>query len=419
MIKTKKIQIGLLALTLTSLILLVGIQINWMLRSARMQERQFSHAVALAMDRITETLANNEEICQEISACLHGEDSRSCAMMLRNRLVFAGIDTLIRHELQHYNIDLDFEFDIYDKGALVSCPLTRQISVSDNLEQSLAEAGYELRIRFPDKVDFIKAQMGYVFISSIALLVLVYVSFLLIYRYYKRERRLAGNIIDFVNNMTHEFKTPLTNISLANSMLAKSSSVGADAKLSTYANVISSEHRRLKERVDILLKAALLENEQALAVDRFDAFAEVSHVADTYALQLLERDGGLSVDRSGDCFTVAGNVDMFRISIGNLIDNAIRHHTGSPRVAIMLRSSGNTLRIDVADNGPGIPRKYLSQVFDKYFRVPTGNVHNNEGFGLGLFFVKNTIEKMNGRVYAESTAGRGTVFTIKLPLECS
>lgn len=414
----KRFQLALLVFTLISLLLLVGIQVTWIMRSARMQETQFNHAVTLAMDRIVETISNNEVICQEVSNCLLEENAHACAMMLRNRLVFAGIDTLIRNELQYYNIDLDFEFDIVDQGTLMTCPSTRQIVAGDNLEQALADSGYELRIRFPDKTDFIKAQMGYVFISSIALLLLVHVSFLLIYRFYKREKKLTGNIIDFVNNITHELKTPLTNIALANSMLSKNRAVESDQKLSSYTRVIRGEHQRLKDRVDILLKASLLESNKPMLSERFDAVEEVSGIAESFSLQAEEKGGVLKVEASGDAFDLAGDVDMFRIAISNLVDNAIKYNHNRPEIMIQLASDNDKLKITIADNGVGIPKEFIPQIFDKYFRVPTGDIHDNDGFGLGLFLVKNILKKMNGRISVSSRTGMGTVFTIKLPLAC-
>ena len=414
----KRFQLTLLVLTLVSLILLVGIQISWIMRSAKMQENQFNHAVNLAMDRIVETISNNEVICQEVSSCLMGEDAYACAHMLRNRLVFAGIDTLIRKELQYYSIELDFEFDIVDKGTMLTCPSTRQVKVEDSLEEALEASGYELRIRFPDKVDFIRAQMGYAFVSSLALLVLVYVSFLFIYRYYRREKKLTSNIIDFVNNMTHELKTPLTNIALANSMLSKNTAVEADPKLSNYSSLIRHEHLRLKDRIDILLKASLLENDNALEPVMFDAAKEVNDTAATFSLQASEKGGSVVVATSGSAFDLLGDVDMFRIAMGNLIDNAVKYNDKKPEVLLKLESAGTTLTITISDNGMGIPKAYIPQIFDKYFRVPTGDVHDNKGFGLGLFFVKNTIRKMHGRIDVSSKPGEGTIFTIKLPLAC-
>jgi two-component system phosphate regulon sensor histidine kinase PhoR len=335
---------------------------------------------------------------------------------MRNQAAWARLDTIIKNELQSYNIDIDFDFDIVEKGTAIPTTMSRHMFIHDDLYEALKESGYELRIRFPQKSDFIKAQMGYVFISSIALLMLVSVSFLLIYKYYKREKKLTTNIIDFVNNITHELKTPLTNIALANSMISKSTAIQKDEKLWMYSNVIKDEHKRLKDKVDVLLKTTLLENEKPINVEIFDADVEVKFVANTFLVQLTERGGSISIGKTGENFNVKGNIDMFHIAIGNLIDNAIRYSTSSPEISILLSSQNGILKIAVTDNGIGIPKGELPNIFDKYYRVTNGDVHNSDGIGLGLYIVKSIVLRMEGQITVSSELGKGTEFTIKLPL---
>jgi two-component system phosphate regulon sensor histidine kinase PhoR len=414
--KREKTQLALLILTITSLLLLIGIQITWILKSARMQEAQFNHSVTMAMNRIVDNLSHEEFICKEMSNCIRKDKAQSCFFMMKNRMEWAALDTLIRNDLEYYNINLDYEFDIVEKGTANSPLSGKRIYVNDDLKKVLQQSGYELRIRFPEKRDYIKAQIGYIFISSIALLLLVCVSFIMIYKYYKREKKLTGNIIDFVNNITHEFKTPLTNIALANSMIARNELVGTDEKLSSYSKVIRDEQLRLKEKVEVLLKTTLSESDQPLNTEKFDAESEIKNVADTFSVQLDEKGGSVLINKSEQSFTVAGNIDMFHIAIGNIIDNAIRYSINNPQIVINFISISDKLRIEISDSGIGIPKEELPRIFEKYYRVPTGNIHNNNGFGLGLYYVKNTIERMHGTINVSSRMGKGTTFTIELPL---
>ena len=288
--------------------------------------------------------------------------------------------------------------------------------INDNLQKILNESGYELRIRFPEKREFIRNQTGYIFISSIALLVLVCVSFLLIYRFYKREKKLTGNIIDFINNMTHEFKTPLTSIALANSMISKNEMFEKDEKLSSYSKVIKTEHQRLKDKVDILLKAAITENDKHLNFEPFDAEAEIRNIAGTFSVILEEKNGSIQIITSGCHSRLSGNVEMFQIAIGNIIDNAIKYNTNKPDIAINIESGKKSLLIKIRDNGIGISKENLPYIFDKFSRISEGDIHNNDGFGLGLYFVKKTVEQMQGKITAASTVGKGTIFTLEFPL---
>ena len=414
--KRKNFQLILLILTLISLILLVGIQISWVFKSARMQEAQFSHTVTLAMNRIVDNLSNNRTLCKEMNNCLRAGKSHSCFLLMKNRIEWAYLDTLIKNDLKYYNISLDYEFDIVDKGSEITSTSGSDTYINDNLEKVLEQSGYELRLRFPGKNEFIKAQIGYIFISSIALLLLVSVSFILIYKFYSREKSLTGNIIDFINNMAHEFKTPLTNIALANGMISKNEIIENNEKLTSYTRVIKNEHQRLKEKVEMLLKAAISDTEQPLGKELFNAADEIRNVANTFSVQVGERKGSIVINASGNNFNLTGNIELFQTAMGNLIDNAIKYNRNDPRIIINLESVKNSILITITDNGIGIDKENLSRIFEKFYRVPTGDIHESEGFGLGLYFVKNTVLQMNGKIRVSSHINKGTKFIIEFPI---
>lgn len=413
--KRQGFQFTLLIFTFASLILLVGIQITWIIRAARMQETQFNHSVTMAMNRIVENLAHEKEICQEVSNCLRAGNAGSCYFLMKNREEWKNIKSVIENDLKYYGINLDFEFDIIDVNH-EETDLPRGIYLSGNLEEILEQSGFSLSIRFPEKRDFLMAQIGNIFIFSIILLILVTLSFILIYRYYRKGNQLTESIIDFVNNMTHEFKTPLTNIALANSMLSKNESVEGNEKLSFYTDVIKSEHSKLKEKVEKLLKTSFTDTEIPSFSELIEASAVIDNLTETFEVQINQKGGSVTVNRSGEQFEILGNLDLFHIAMGNLIDNSIKYGGDPPEINITLRSSVNLLMIDIEDNGPGIPGNYLNMIFDKYFRVPAGNIHDIEGFGLGLYHVRNIVEKMGGKIRASNLKGKGLRISVELPL---
>jgi two-component system phosphate regulon sensor histidine kinase PhoR len=413
--KKSPIQLYLLILTFICLIFLVGIQINWIMKSAQMQETQFNRSVTMAMNRIVENLSRDQEICAEVTNCLRRDSAGSCFLMMKNRTEWASIDTVIRNDLKFYGINLNFEFDIVDKTSDTISARKNNVYFTNNLEDVLNRVGFELRLKFPDKSDFIKAQIGYIFISSIVLLLLISVSFILIFRYYRREKRLTENIVDIINNMTHEFRTPLTNIALANSMIAKNEFVEKDEKLSSYTRVIKTEHNRLKGKVEELLKTSFSESVKASPSEIIIVNEVIENIIETYQVQLKSKNGRINFITPETAFHVSGNIDSFHIAIGNLIDNAIKYNAGSPEINILLKSSDNLIIIEISDNGVGIPREYHSQIFDKYFRVSTGNVHDSNGFGLGLYYVNDIITGMGGKIKVSSSAGKGTKFILEIP----
>jgi two-component system phosphate regulon sensor histidine kinase PhoR len=414
--KRSKFQLILLILTLASLVALVGIQITWIIKAARIQEAQFNHSVTMAMNRIIENLARDKAICKEVSNCLREGNSGSCYLLMKNREEWANIKSVIKNDLNYYGITLDFEFDIVDINHNATNLPDKEIYLSENLEKILEQSGFKLSIRFPEKRDFIIAQVGNIFIFSIILLFIVTLSFIMIFRYYRKEKQLAENIVDFVNNMTHEFKTPLTNISLANSMISKNENVEKDEKLSFYSNVIRSEHNKLKERVEKLLKTSFSETDRPSLKELIDAATVSENIIETFNVQVNQKGGSISLTKTGNNFNIYGNMDLFHIAIGNIVDNAIKYCRKVPEILINLRSSENFLSIDIEDNGPGIPKEYQDLIFDKYYRIPTHDVQENNGFGLGLYQVKNIIVKMGGKIKVTNLKGKGLRLSIELPL---
>jgi two-component system phosphate regulon sensor histidine kinase PhoR len=234
----------------------------------------------------------------------------------------------------------------------------------------------------------------------------------MIYGFFKKERKLTGNIVDFVNNMTHEFKTPLTNISLANSMISKSETVEHNKKLSFYSQIIKTEHDKLKQRVEELLKNSFSESGTPFYNESIDVCSVVENVIETYSVQMKDKGGNFSFWKEGENFIIKGNIDQFYIALGNIIDNAIRYSRSEPEIKIFLTSKNRSVRLMISDNGIGIAREHLSHIFEKYYRVPTGNVHDNNGFGLGLYHVKNIVSKMGGKIKVASSKGKGSRFSL-------
>ena len=279
----------------------------------------------------------------------------------------------------------------------------------------LENPGYKLKISFPGRRDFILAQMGSVFVVSIILLIIVTLSSVIIYRLYRRERELSANIVDFVNSMTHAFKTPLTNISLANSMIAKNPLVGNDRKLTSYTGIVKSEHRKLKERVDRLLSTTFSETDAPFLHEPINVVPVAADIAGTFDVQVSERGGNIELVNESGAFYVAGNPDLFYIALSNIVDNSVKYCEDPPDIRISVMKVNSRVVINVKDNGRGVPPEHLEDIFDRYFRVPAAGNKDTEGFGLGLYQAKNIITRMNGRVKASLPPEGGLLISIDLP----
>ncbi|MFO7829916.1 MAG: histidine kinase dimerization/phospho-acceptor domain-containing protein, partial [Bacteroidales bacterium] len=253
--KNNKLQIIIIAVTFISLIALVAIQVSWIVKAGNMQEKQFNHSVKMAITMIVDKLAEEESIRNEVANCLGENETLSCYRLMNNQIEWQKLDSIVEYALNYYNINTNYEFDILhpqkDKDFKV-CPRSY---FSTDLENVLSQH-VELKIKFPKKSEFIAAQIGIMFISSMLLIIIISISVLIILKYYKREKLLYQSTRDFINNITHEFKTPITNISLANSMISKNAKVKTDKKLHHYASIINSEHKKLRKQVEQLLEIA-------------------------------------------------------------------------------------------------------------------------------------------------------------------
>lgn len=412
--KNRKLQIGLIALTFLSLIALVGIQVSWIIKSAEIQEKQFSDKVNMALNRIVAEMAQDESICKEVASCIGSKGTISCYNKMYNNIQWSKVDAIIKNALDYYNISLYYEFDIVDVNKDSDYKICNKTYFSDNLEKVLLQNAIELKIRFPKKSEFIIAQIGLMFISSILLIIIISLSFIIILKYYKREKALYLSTRDFINNITHEFKTPITNIALANSMISKNKKVSHDEKLNQYSKIIKSEHRKLKNRVEGLLDIARIENGKNNYCETIDICEIIKHTVDSYQVQIHELNGEINYERLSTRCTVHADKEQFQYAISNLIDNAIKYCEKTPQILIRTIDKDDKIIIEIEDNGIGIKKEYIKQIFEKYYRVPTGDLHNVKGFGIGLSTVKAIIDSIDGQIDVQSKLGQGTKFIIKL-----
>jgi two-component system, OmpR family, phosphate regulon sensor histidine kinase PhoR len=414
-VKKNKLQIFLIVATFISLLALVAIQISWIVNAANIQEKQFNHSVKMAMSKIVEQLSDDESICSEVASCMGKAGTASCYTSMYNQIEWSKLDSIVKTALAYYNLNTGYEFDIVDTKKDADFKSCKKTYFSEQLESVFLQNGVELKIKFPQKSEFIAAQIGIMFISSIALIILISISFLLILKYYRREKMLYRNTRDFINNITHEFKTPITNIALANSMISKSEKVAKDEKLSQYAQIIKSEQKKLKNRVEGLLDIARIENGSPLECYTTDVCNLIKCTVDSYQVQLQELNGNIEYHKQSDKCNVNTDSEQFQVVISNLIDNAIKYCDKAPEIKITTYHKNDIVIIEIEDNGIGIQQEYLNQIFEKYFRVPTGDLHNVKGFGIGLSTVKAIIESVKGKIDVKSKVGKGTRFTIQLP----
>ncbi|MCD8268305.1 MAG: HAMP domain-containing histidine kinase [Parabacteroides sp.] len=346
---------------------------------------------------------------------------------IQERVDFKKLNNYLKTEFINNGLNLPFIFFVINKdGEIVyqSGEIKKEPIASDIITYVLfpndppSKQNY-LKVYFPTKGDYISSSVTFIIPSVIFSLILLVTFIFTIYIVF-RQKKLSEMKNDFINNMTHELKTPVSTISLAAQMLKDSDITKSLDVFKHISGVINDETKRLGFLVEKVLQMSLFERQKAaLKLKEVDANDLVISVANTFVLKVEKYNGSLDIDLQATESSIY--VDEMHITnvLFNLMDNAVKYRRPEVPLTLMVRTwnENGKLLIAVEDNGIGIKKEYLKKVFDRFFRVPTGNVHDVKGFGLGLAYVRKIIEDHKGTIRAEIGPGNvGTKFIITLPL---
>lgn len=346
---------------------------------------------------------------------------------IRERADSAVIESFLRERLDTTGIKLPFEFAVVNSAGIVqykSAGYSPSTS-ADIFTQTLfprTDSGddrYFLKVYFPTKDHYLSGSAGYMIPAFVFTLILLGLSVYTIVVAF-RQKKLSEMKTDFINNMTHEFKTPLSSISLAAQMLADPDIRKSPAMLQQLSQVVRDETKRLRFQVDKVLQMQMFERSQiSMHLTEVDANATVHNIVNTFNLRVEKHGGKIKASLDAENAFVEVDEMHFTNVISTILDNAIKYRSEERPLQIKVEShniSDNRLEISIADNGIGIKKDYIKKVFDKFYRVPTGNVHDVKGFGLGLAYAKMIMTELGGSISVESEHNIGTKFIIILPL---
>jgi two-component system, OmpR family, phosphate regulon sensor histidine kinase PhoR len=257
-------------------------------------------------------------------------------------------------------------------------------------------------------------------VAAILFTLVIITAFYLTVRTMLRQKKLSEIKNDFINNMTHEFKTPIATISLAVDAI-KNEKVQRDAgKLSYFSSIIKEENQRMNRQVETILKSALMDRQEVqLNLKPLHVHEIIGDVVDNFILRLQEKQGSLDTDLAATNDLIEGDEVHISNLVNNLLDNAVKYSKENvpPKISISTSSNAKKFTIRLEDNGIGMTRETVKRIFEKFYRAHTGNIHNVKGFGLGLSYVKTVVEAHEGVIKADSTLGKGSCFVIELPLK--
>ena len=349
------------------------------------------------------------------------------SLEIAQRVDMDKVDRNLTRSLSQRGIDAKFNFGVLstDKGKSIFFGIPNEDSIK-NLENSefkvdmfpgeISEKSIVLSIYFPHQNHLIMGSMGVMLILSALFIVVVSSVFIATIRIILKQKKISEIKNDFISNMTHELKTPISTISLACEAIADKTIDLSPEIQSNYIGIIRSENRRLGILVEKVLKNAILDKgELSLKYDPLDINKVIENVIMNFDLKIKKKSGKVELNLEENLpMLMADPVHMKNI-ISNLIDNAIKYTKQKPRLNITTKGMGNLLEIKIQDNGIGISPENQKNIFEKFYRVPTGNVHDVKGFGLGLNYVNTIIENMGGTINVSSELEKGTVFTLKIP----
>jgi two-component system phosphate regulon sensor histidine kinase PhoR len=404
---------------------IVGItitQLYWVRRAFDLKEAEFERTVNAALFNVANQIFHINNTPSPAMNPVKQVSTNYFIVMVNGDVDANLLEFLLRSEFEKRNIKADFEYGIYDcasekmkYGDYVPLQTAGEKVTSKKLP-TWNQYAYYFGVQFPNHEAHLINQMGIWSFSSFMLLCVIvffgYTLFIIL-----KQKRLSEIQKDFINNMTHEFKTPISTIAVSTEVLKDPAIINQPERLLNYTTIIEKENTRLRQQVERVLQMARLDKEDiGLKKEMIDVHQIIEDAIKNTSAALHEKSGSIS------CRLEATNhmVDADRLHLTNvlynLIDNAIKYCKNSPEILISTRNANRGLLIQIEDNGIGISPENHKRVFQKFYRVPTGNVHDVKGFGIGLNYVKTIILAHKGDVKLDSDLGRGSIFQLSLPL---
>jgi len=339
------------------------------------------------------------------------------------RIKKSTLEAIINNEFKDIGLDIQYEYAVknINSGIILKSQRYSDSALYDNYKVNLFPNDVltiptYLILYFPQKETYIYQSFGFLGSSSLLLTLVVILIFSFTIYIIIRQKKLSEMKNDFINNMTHELKTPISTISLASQML-KDKSIIVNNNLENISTIIDEESKRLGYQVEKVLQMALFEKgEFQLKLKAVNINEIVSLVVNNFTIQVENKNGKIEKFLNAtEPIMLADEVHLTNILV-NLLENAVKYSKNEPEITVITENTKHGISISIEDKGIGINKEHLKRIFDKFYRVPTGNVHNVKGFGLGLSYVKKIVEEHNGNIKVESEINKGTKFVIIFPV---
>ncbi len=434
---------------LFSLMSILVVQYYWIKKTISAQEKdiaiqqkedslnmkQFSEDVHISLRNVLQSISTQYSDSSDLFGAVKQVKTNYFSVDIHEELNPFYLETLLIREFYEHNIHQDFQYGIYDcfSDSIVFGNLihfskdTLFAQVKDSTKEfkfpslKLNNSGHYFTVYFPklitksiDPAD----ELGSPWILMLIIVSVVFIFFAFAINIIVKQKRLSEIKNDFINNMTHELKTPISTIALSSDMLMRGDFSQDPEKLKRYAGIIYKENKRLENQVERVLNVAKMDKDTLhLKKELFDMHDLIAEAKGNFEFNQAEHGGQITLDLQATEFNIQADPVHISNVVFNLLDNAIKYCEVQPSISIKTKNEKNGFVLEIADNGIGIKREDIKMIFDKFYRVPTGNLHNVKGFGLGLYYVKIIIEQHGGNIQVKSSVGKGTTFILWLPIK--
>ncbi len=399
------------------------IQVYWVRKAFDLKENQFNRDVNSALRAVaTQLYTINKNAISENNPVVQ-ISSNYFTVNINTPIDNNLLGFLIKNEFKKKNITDEYEYATYDcmEQCMVGGNYFSPKKILDQQETIatiplLQNDGYYFGVQFPHVEATLISQMGIWGFSSavlfIVILFFVYTLFVIL-----KQRRLSEVQKDFINNMTHEFKTPISTIAISTEVLKQPSIIQTPERLLNYATIIQTENNRLQQQVERVLQMARLEKQDIeLKKEVSDIHELIQSAVNNINLSLHEKNGAIELQLNAQSHQLLVDKLHFTNVIFNLLDNAIKYSDSIPTIKVITYSTQKNFTLEIIDNGIGISSENQKKIFHRFYRIPTGNIHDVKGFGLGLSYVKLIVEAHKGKISLTSEPMKGSTFGINLPL---
>ncbi len=393
---------------------MIALQLYWVINEWNSESRKTQQTIYVALYNVANEIAKIDNFSLSTQDLIHPVTSNYFVVNINNTIDSEVLESVMLDQLRKLNLNLDFEYGIYDctNDEMVYgdyCALSdKQPKARLGNLQKLEDLTYYFGIRFPGlKGNILDNMIPSILYSVVTLLALIF--FVLTVIIILRQKRFSDLQTDFINNLTHEFKTPISSIKLASDFLAQDQRIQDENRLSRYTKIIQQQNEKLSQNIDKILSLAKMEKgDLVLNLEPINLNLAVREIADEFSLQIENKNGNLTLDIPDQEIPIQADKSHLNHMLNNLMDNAIKYSNGEIHIALKVVSDNKATHVVVSDQGIGMDEEVQNKLFHKFYRAPTGNVHNVKGFGLGLFYVKKICDAHGWDIKINSKPNQGT-----------